>query len=66
MAFVFYFQLYLRFMLLNDQENLLGEFNLLFKEKTHLKIVYPFFYYIHFDPTPALQIIVICQVDNIP
>ena len=34
-AFVFYFQLYLRFMLLNDQENLLGEFNLLFKEKTH-------------------------------
>ena len=53
MAFVFFSQLYLLFMPLNDLGYLLEEFNLLFKEKAHLKIIYNFFIVLIFLPYPC-------------
>ena len=58
MAFVFYSQLNVIFMLLNDTGYLLEEFNQLFKEKTHIKILYRCITVLIFYPTPALQILV--------
>ena len=40
MAFVFLFSALFKINAVELSGNLLGEFNLLFKEKTHLKIVY--------------------------
>ena len=57
-AFIFYSQLNLIFMILNDTGYLLEEFNKLLKEKTHIKSVYGCFIVLIFYPTPGQQILV--------
>ena len=71
MEFVFCSQLYLIYMLLNDLGYLLEEFNWLFKEKTHIKIMYGCFIVLIFLPYPwpthtcLHNFCTGCQVDNI-
>ena len=71
MAFVFYSQLYLIFMLLNDPGYLLEEFNFLFKEKAHTKIMYVRFIVLIFLSYPCPTNTCLhsfcagCRVDNI-
>ena len=69
--FVFYSQLYVIFMLLNDPGYFLEEFNKLFKRKKHIKIMYGCFIVLLFLPYPCPTNTCLqnfstgCLVDNI-
>ena len=71
MDFVFYSQLYLLFMLLNDLGYILEELNRLIKEKTNIKNMYGCFIVFIFLPYPCPTNTCLhdfctgCQVDNI-
>ena len=59
MEYVFYARLFSTFMLLNDHEYLLEEFNDIYKKKSHIKIImYGCFIVLIFYPTHPLQILV--------